>query len=571
MPELLQLEHQGQGGSSSSTIAELGGIRSPLLPCLRAWQAKLRMLPDQQLACYVLRGLQEGFRVGFRRQCALTSASRNLPLAYQQSQIVGEYLQQELAAGRMLGPLPAILPDGQRVHINRVGVVPKGHTPGKWRMITDLSFPEGLSINDGVESALCSLEYTSVDRVAEVVAKLGLGTLMAKIDIKSAYRMIPVHPADRPLLGWRWEGQIFVDSALPFGLCSAPKIFTAVADVIEWCFREAGVKHVDHYLDDYIVLGAPGTRECAQSLEIVRSVAGELGVPLAEDKCEGPTTRLVFLGFEIDSTEGVLRLPQEKVERLQEMLLGWFEKKWCWRRDLESLIGKLQDAAKVIPPGRAFLRRIIDLLQGGWHYNHHIRLNRKFFADLRWWQFLLSYWNGVRFVPLQRPEVVVVSDASGSWGCGAYCGTRWFQLQWPEHMMDLSIAVKELIPIVLAVVTWGPAHRGARFCCYSDNEAAVVVVNSKNARDAHLLHLARCLCLFEAHLQLHVVARHLRGRDNCLADDLSRNRLHSFFSQDPLMMPIPSPLPLLAIDLLADPSVDWASESWIQLFRAIVP
>lgn len=84
---------------------------------------------------------------------------------------------------------------------------------------------------------------------------MGVGTLMAKIDIKSAYRMIPVHPADRPLLGWKWEGQVFVDSALPFGLCSAPKIFTAVADVIEWCFRQAGVQYVDHYLDDYIVLG----------------------------------------------------------------------------------------------------------------------------------------------------------------------------------------------------------------------------------------------------------------------------------------------------------------------------
>ena len=249
----------------------------------------------------------------------------------------------------MLGPLPASILDNNSVHVNRVGVVPQGHIPGQWRMITDLSFPEGSSVNDVVDSALCSLEYTSVDRVAEVIADLGPRTLMAKIDIKAAYRMIPVHPADRPLLGWKWEGQVFVDSALPFGLCSAPKIFTAVADVIEWCFWHSGVRYVDHYLDDYIVLRVPGTMECARSLEIVRAVSGELGVPLAEDKCDGPTTRLVFLGFKIDSSEGVLRLPQEKVGRLQELLHGWFGKRWCWRRDLESLIGKLQDAAKVIP------------------------------------------------------------------------------------------------------------------------------------------------------------------------------------------------------------------------------
>ena len=165
----------------------------------------------------------------------------------------------------------------------------------------------------------------------------------------------------------------------------------------------------------------------------------------------------------------------------------------------------------------------------------------------------------------------MVSDASGSWGCGPYCGTRWFQLQWPTIMADWSIAAKELIPIVLAVVAWGPAYRGARFYCYFDNEVAVTVVNSRNAHDAHLLHLIRCLCLFEAHLQLYVVARHVRGRDNSLADDLSRNKLHSFFSQVPQMMPLPSPLPLLVVDLLADLAVDWASESWIRRFRAIVP
>lgn len=67
----------------------------------------------------------------------------------------------------MRGPLPASLLDSQPVHVIRVGVVPKGHTPGQWRMITDLSFPEGSSVNDGVDSAFCSLEYTSVDRVAQ--------------------------------------------------------------------------------------------------------------------------------------------------------------------------------------------------------------------------------------------------------------------------------------------------------------------------------------------------------------------------------------------------------------------
>ena len=551
--------------------SELSGVRSPLSSRLHAWQSRLRTMPDQQLAQYILQGLQEGFHVGFDRWCPLTPSSRNLPLAYSHPEVITDYLQAEQAVGRMLGPLSATLSNGQAVQINRVGVVPKGHNTGRWQLITDLSYPPGRSVNDGIDPGLCSLEYMSVDRIAGIIVALGQGTLMAKIDIKSAHRLVPVHPDDRPLLACKWEGQVFVNSALPFGLKSAPKIFTAVADVIEWCFCEAGVRFVDHYLDDYIILGTPDTMECTRGLETVRAVARELGVPLAEDKCEGPTTKLTFLGIEIDTISGVLHLPHEKLERLNGTLAEWVDRRWCWRRDLESLVVLLHHASKVVPPGRAFLRHISNLLKGGWRHNHHIRLNRDFRADLRWWQLFLSYWNGVAFVRSQRPEVVVASDASGSWGCGAYSGVRWFQLEWSGGISEAAIAVKELISILLAVVTWGPAHRGARFFCYTDNPAVVTVVNTRQARDPHLLHLVRCLFFLEAHMQLQVVAMHIPGRENSMADDLSRNRLHSFFMQAPLMMPLPSPLPLMAMDLLSNPTMDWASESWIQLFKTIMP
>ena len=80
----------------------------------------------------------------------------------------------------------------------------------------------------------CSLSYTSVNKAAELVWKLGPQCLLAKVDIQSAYRMIAVHPEDRLLLGMVWWGNLFIDAALPFGLRSVPRIFTAVADVLEW-------------------------------------------------------------------------------------------------------------------------------------------------------------------------------------------------------------------------------------------------------------------------------------------------------------------------------------------------
>ena len=96
----------------------------------------------------------------------------------------------------------------------------------------DLSSPKGSSVNDGISSDLCSLSYISIDDVSRVIASFGRGTLLAKIDIRSAYRIVPVHPDDRPLLGMHWKGQLYMDTCLLFGLWLAPRIFTAVADML---------------------------------------------------------------------------------------------------------------------------------------------------------------------------------------------------------------------------------------------------------------------------------------------------------------------------------------------------
>ncbi len=100
---------------------------------------------------------------------------------------------------------------------------------------------------------------------------------------------------------------------LPFGLRSAPKIFNALADAVEWM---VGSTDVWHYLDDFIVCGAEG---CASSTCVVT-----WGFP------EGPTTRITFLGFEIDTQ---VRLPMAKVVQLRELLEEWKHKKRCTKRE----------------------------------------------------------------------------------------------------------------------------------------------------------------------------------------------------------------------------------------------
>ena len=112
-------------------------------------------------------------------------------------------------------------------------------------------------MNNAIDPAHCSLIYTTIEKVAKRGMHLGKGTVMAKLDIEAAYYLIPVHADNRPLLGLLWEGLLYVDPMLPFGLRSAHQIFNAVADTIQWHLEQEEVDHVDHYLDDFIVLGAP--------------------------------------------------------------------------------------------------------------------------------------------------------------------------------------------------------------------------------------------------------------------------------------------------------------------------
>ena len=88
---------------------------------------------------------------------------------------------------------------------------------------------------------------------------MGPGTHLAKIDIKSAFRLLPFHVADRHLLGMRWKGAVFMDTCLPFGLRSAPKLFNILADLLAWIIEQHGVQPLLRCLDDFLTIG-PHTR-----------------------------------------------------------------------------------------------------------------------------------------------------------------------------------------------------------------------------------------------------------------------------------------------------------------------
>ena len=491
----------------------------------------LRSHPDQEFARFILRGLEQGFHIGYSASTVPSRpSSTNHPSSAANRSITSAYVMQEVSAGRMVGPLAVQL--RQQVHCSPIGLVPKGHNTGKWRMIVDLSHPPGRSVNDGIPKPLCSLRYPSIADAVQFIKMLGPGTLLLKVDLRNAYRIVPVHPLDRHLLGLCWEEQTYVDQALPFGLRSAPILFTAVADAVTWALLQAGITFVMHYLDDYLFFLPPSPGSGTLLLSQVRGIFESLQVPVADNKIEGPATVVTFLGIRVDTIRFELTLPAEKVNLIGDRLRAWRGRRSGRRSDFDSLLGHLSHAATIIQQGRIFLRHLYDIQARTESPHNHVHLDAEARADLQWWEHFLQTWNGSMFFRQPPvPAVHVYTDASGSFGAGGVWAPHLcFQLRWPPTWTTVDIVVKELVPVVVAAALWGRHWYRSHICFHVDNEAVVSILQRQSGRSTIVQHLLRCFYFYSALYQFNYTAEHIPGIMNRAADALSRDNITLFSS-----------------------------------------
>ena len=166
----------------------------------------------------------------------------------------------------------------------------------------------------------------------------------------------------------------------------------------------------------------------------------------------------------------------------------------------------------------------------------------------------------------QRKRII---DASGSWGCGAFSGDKWFQIKWPQTLKGSHITVKELVPIVLAAAVWGCEQAGQNVIALCDNSAVVAVLRKGNSRGQPVMHLMRCLAFLKAHFQFTPFASHICGKRNDLADAMSRNNSQYFLAQYPQACRNPTPLPPELLDLTIVWMPDWTFQLWTVLWSDI--
>ena len=200
---------------------------------------------------------------------------------------------------------------------------------------------------------------------------------------------------------------------------------------------------------------------------------------------------------------------------------------------------------------------MIDLLSCFRSRNHPIRLNREFHLDLEWWKKFLNSWHGVSFWLFPGltpcPDVEVFSDASGSVGFGAFCGREWFNGRWLACQNDLSIAYKELFPVVIAADLFGHRWCKKHVLFRSDNEAVVAILNSRTSKVPAIMHLLRHLLFSAASFQFSFSSAHIPGIENSIADALSRFHWQEFRQLAPDAMVYPTRTPECLLQHLTDP------------------
>ena len=518
-----------------------------------AFEKGLHCHPDRDFVHYIIDRCRHGVDIGYEGE-RFPHISENWPSATQYGEAVENSIRDDLAKSRKLGPF--LQPPFENFVVSPLGAFPKKHSPDKYRVIFDLSYPAGKAVNDHISPDKFSLTYMTIDDVVYKIQEYGPGALVAKLDLESAFSHILVRPQDWELLGssyWCQDNtgtvtrQYFVNTVLPFGLRSSPKLFTDFAFAAKLVMEYEGVSYVNHYLDDYVTVGPPSSDVCGENLDKMLTVCKDIGFSINPSKLVHPSTVIEFLGIIIDTEKLELRISEERLHSIMVELEFWRHRKKATKREILSLLGKLIFISRVVRSSRTFVRRIIQLSKKVKHLHHFIRLNKQFQADIQWWLSFLPSWNGVAMFYdhywITSSAMDFYSDASNVAVAGFWQG------DWFVKLTDLSHSInwRELYAVVLAAATWGEQWAGRKILIHCDNMSVVHVLASGTSKSPDLMVLLRALFYIAAMYQFEFSSQYVNTKLNCVADSLSRLDFYRFWKLVPganFVMTIPAHLSL---------------------------
>lgn len=397
----------------------------------------------------------------------------------------------------------------------------------------DLSFPRNNSVNSGIPKDQYlgqdfHLAYPSVDQLAHIILDRGPGCLLYKRDLRRAYRQLPVDPGDIHLLGFKWDGYLYIDRVLPFGLRSAAMACQRTTNAIAHIQNLHGFDIVN-YLDDFA--GCEKPLKATSAFNSIGETLTSLGLEEALDKACPPNIIMDFLGITFNTENMTMEVTKERLLEITQLLDLWATKKSATKVQLQSLLGKLQFVAKCVRPGRLFIARMLPFLSKLKAQHHRFHLDTQFRKDLSWWSTFLGQFNGISILySLQwsKPDGIFSTDACPT-GCGGFFEGNYFHTTFPEHIANQNLHINqlELLVVMVALRLWSQFFNGKRIRILCDNIASVLVINSGKSKDAFANSCLRDILFICATSGFEIRSVHLAGIDNRLSDHLSRWHLGS--------------------------------------------
>ena len=494
------------------------------------WQHELQSDPDRY---YLLTGVKEGFMI--------TDISENVPSVEVQNQAsatlphnidkVSSQILSEIQEGRyvtvkekptIVSPLAAIAKDD-----------------GTVRLIHDASKPVNLALND------CVLYHDKVkyQSIQDAVNLLKPGSYCCKIDLKSAYRSVGIHPSQYHLCGLKWDlngkETYLVDTRLMMGASKAPSIFHRLSQAIKRRMEHRGY-NVVAYLDDFLIV-SDTFQECLAGQHVLIKLLRNMGFAISWQKVCGPSNKIVFLGVEINTCEMTLSLPEGKVKEIKGILHNFLKRKRASAKQIQSLAGKLNWACHVIRCGRSYLRNILDALAHLRMPYHKVLISEKFVTDIKWWILALEGFPGKYM--LFKPSVHVIQIDASKNGSGFVFNQDWGYVNWKVDFPQVAkchINCKETISAVLAARRWAPLWENSKVVFCTDNQTAKACIQKGTSKNPSLLPWVRELHLWSLLFNFDIVSSWIPGVNNVIPDTISRLHDHTYQRYFLSMLNIPT-------------------------------
>jgi hypothetical protein len=390
----------------------------PLHP--NAWKRHLTNHPNRQFAETLFDIITYGAKLGYEGPNQML-LSRNLTSVANDPETLSADIEHQVSLGK-LGKLDTL---PEYFISSPLGLVPK--SDGSWGRIHHLSHPRNNSVNDHIAPEYGSMAYSTFDEALDLVRAAGPGSILVKRDLANAFRHIPVSPQDYWLFGFQWESTWWYDKFLPFGLRTSPYLFDLFSTGLHWILQHCyGWQEILHYLDDFLSVISATEHRNQEALKLSVESYGttfdtlctELGFKVRHRKSQSGTTT-EFLGLELNTILMQARLPAEKYDKAINLVTAYLKRRSITQLELQSIIGFLSFAAKVVPLGRPFLCRLYNALSASSPFQN-TRLTADMKADLDWWSSFLLQWSGITIIRPSRSTAFIWTDASGTKGIGGY-------------------------------------------------------------------------------------------------------------------------------------------------------